>query len=544
MAWWLDFLFGSRRRADTGEEPKGPKGAPRADEPASYYASEYGTILSQGHTRPTPSFGAPALVWHVGIWPRRCTRPDANGKVRDCDPQDTQGLTYSAAQTVYRMRRQAWIEEINGFLGDLQGKRQPRLGGAPVPAPKVFDAEVLIDPGINAEVEAVSAPSMRPSPVGAFGRSSANAPDSLGFTIWWRDRDEADPVAQAANAIRVRVQVELQADYATVSFVIDAGKQADGSVAYTAADAEGHRRRRILVAVEDVKTICERQMQPATGLPAIDLPALPEHLGPGDSDKLGAACNTLYVEMWEKLRKELGAGLEQIVGLRSDVFANFRGLVMETGGSPDPGLPPARASALGSAPFPVFDGDPRGSGEANAVVKAFWPFVTRVSPRADYREFTASGVLNWRAIYITALGARSQYDEGEEADVAAGGSDEEGPIAFSSEGQDYIDSMAMPKASGGYDHQVSHPHQMSAASKADRPHRGAHQRARNVAPVRAQGLVGNQRCRSQDPHARAGAGSGHPRLEQEEEKHRGPQDAEASRLGEQGRPRGFQDRRW
>jgi hypothetical protein len=35
--------------------------------PPSPYSDQYETIVAQGHTRPTPTFGAPALVWHVGI---------------------------------------------------------------------------------------------------------------------------------------------------------------------------------------------------------------------------------------------------------------------------------------------------------------------------------------------------------------------------------------------------------------------------------------------------------------------------------------------
>ena len=74
-------------------------------------------------------------------------------------------------------------------------------------------------------------------------------------------------------------------------------------------------------------------------------------------------------------------------------------------------------ASLGSVPFPHFSASESftaDGAEANAVVKAFWPFVRRITPRADYREFIACGVLSWRAIYITALGSSSQYVKGEE----------------------------------------------------------------------------------------------------------------------------------
>jgi hypothetical protein len=53
------------------------------------------------------------------------------------------------------------------------------------------------------------------------------------------------------------------------------------------------------------------------------------------------------------------------------------------------------------------------------VVKAFWPFVRRVTPRADFREFIACGVFDWRAIYIMALGSHSQYVQRQEQEPSS-----------------------------------------------------------------------------------------------------------------------------
>jgi len=49
------------------------------------------------------------------------------------------------------------------------------------------------------------------------------------------------------------------------------------------------------------------------------------------------------------------------------------------------------------------------------VVKAFWPFVRRITPFADLREFIACGVMNWRALYVTALGSPRSFNWSEEA---------------------------------------------------------------------------------------------------------------------------------
>ena len=57
--------------------------------------------------------------------------------------------------------------------------------------------------------------------------------------------------------------------------------------------------------------------------------------------------------------------------------------------------------------------------ELNAVVKAFWPFVRRITPYADLREYIACGVMNWRALYVTALGSPRTFDWREEGEGSA-----------------------------------------------------------------------------------------------------------------------------
>jgi hypothetical protein len=109
------------------------------------------------------------------------------------------------------------------------------------------------------------------------------------------------------------------------------------------------------------------------------------------------------------------------------VFANFRGAVLATAGLGEPGR--NLAGSAGTQPFPRFAGngglDPDGESrvkednEANAVVKAFWPFVRRVTPFADQREFIACGFMRWRALYISALGSPRAYDWLEEGAGAA-----------------------------------------------------------------------------------------------------------------------------
>jgi len=77
----------------------------------------------------------------------------------------------------------------------------------------------------------------------------------------------------------------------------------------------------------------------------------------------------------------------------------------------------AETASVGTAPFAGFSADPRFAAdgvEANAVAKAYWPLMRRITPHADFREHVACGVMDWRAIYIADLGAPGHYIAGQE----------------------------------------------------------------------------------------------------------------------------------
>jgi hypothetical protein len=187
---------------------------------------------------------------------------------------------------------------------------------------------------------------------------------------------------------------------------------------------------------------------------AVDQPLVPEQLKrPDDDDRteqeldgaLMDARNLLYVTLWEDFCKDFKCGLDALVGERGEVFANFRGLVLATDGmrsssydkpasaseSPAPGKPrpidyadyidSGLLGSLGTQPFPAFDGE---GAEPNAVMKAFWPFVRRITAGADYRDFIACGVMRYRAIYVTALGSSNQHEENAEYRSGIGDKDE------------------------------------------------------------------------------------------------------------------------
>ena len=387
----------------------------------SPYSLQYETIVAQGHERPTPSFGAPALIWHVAIWPRRM------GELGEAvDPHDTAGEKHVDAKKLFAARRKAWVDQVREFLLEFQARGcLPGGGGAGSAASRLTLVMPHDLPWNGASVE--DGDFFEPVEI----LEQTTAP----FVLWWPDRSERSPFGACANAIRVCVHPEIGADYAYISFYMDIGQRWNEEHSAASDPACGGRRHRLLEAVADVRGICESQLEPAApdGSAAIDLPALPETLRTPDQrdakelhEALKAARNLLYVDIWELFCEEMVCRIERIAGALGEVFANFRGLVMSTEGLPEVEAPVyspvgSATASVGSVTFPSFSRDDRfnaDGAEANAVAKAFWPFVRRITPRADYREFVACGVLNWRAIYITALGSSSQYVQGIEREFS------------------------------------------------------------------------------------------------------------------------------
>jgi hypothetical protein len=382
---------------------------------------QYETIIAQGHERPTPSFGAPTLVWHVAIWPRRCMD---TGEA--CDPHDTAGEKHLKAKLEFERRRQAWVGQISGLLDSLQKRgchpdSGPPRGGAKgikLVTPHDLKREPTPDDRDNNDFF---------KPVEVLEQGAAP------FTLWWPDTSEIGAAAARANAIRICVHPEINADYACISFYMDIGQRWNALHDATPDRTHGVRRHRLLTAVTTIRTICENQLQPVPpgAAAAVDLPAVPESLYCPDGstpqqlhEALREARNLVYVDIWEEFCNEMGCRLEDIAGARGEVFANFRGLVMATSGldgNRAPYEPKGRDTAsVGTTTFANFSRDAEfnaDGAEANAVAKAFWPFVRRITPRADHREFIACGILNWRAIYITALGSSSQYVDRQERET-------------------------------------------------------------------------------------------------------------------------------
>ena len=393
------------------------RAAARAGTPSSArdavwpYSGSYSEILDEGHQRPPPSFGTPTLVWHLGIWPK------AIGG--DLDPRtDDPNLKLDRRREIYEANNREFFNELGTVLAALQ--QHGRVAGTTL-------RKLIVD-----------RPKLAAANVHAF---EICEPQSLTFTIWWQDSAgrttlNTSQASPAPGDLRIRVQAQTHLDHATLLFYLDAGKPWDERRVTSAQNAPGKRRRAIFEHVESVKSICDRQV--AGG--QVELDRIPEAgVTAEDGRRLLAAANYCYDEIWQDFAAAFGFGA--LISLDahaqstvSEVFASFRTLVIATDGLPTPageerslaaanlrrkiGLAaaPHGTASTGIGLFETFD---HNSGEPNTVLKADWPFIRRISPGADDRDFVACGVFGWRALFVTSLGSRIETAERDEADNPA-----------------------------------------------------------------------------------------------------------------------------
>lgn len=393
--------------------------------PISPYSAQYETIVAQGHEQPTPTFDAPTLVWHVGVWPRRAfdphdmeVQPDPPRKSRlqrlketfcfwpFCRraPEPPVLSRHDLALREYHLRRYHWIADINARLETIESKGRTRIAVDADGNEKGRSKRFGPNPPPATQAAAARAPwwkrRLQPLIKTATQREARVESGAVAMTLWWPNSASGAP--DDPDAIRIRLHCNLTPDFVTFSFHVDVATAWGGGRIVQASASGDSRRDRMLKAIAEIDRQCKPTAEGARG------PLLPES-GIDDAALLDAR-NVLFVETWEELSRHLGCTFEELAGPRGEVFANFRGLVLSTSGAP--GVPPTfdRFSK-----DPHFDAD---GSEANAVVNAYWPLMRRITPCADYREYVVCGLMNWRALYLTALGSHSLYDEGEERKVS------------------------------------------------------------------------------------------------------------------------------
>jgi hypothetical protein len=383
------------------------------------YSAQYNTITREGHERPPPSFGAPTLIWHLAVSPHWLEETRATDAPLEA--------LHTQLATEYEATRASFFEGMNELLVLLQ-----KQASSPPRKPETFDPNKVQRPWDEPR-EALGKPFF------------VTEPANIRFTLWWRDDDAKLVSEPSEDALRVRVHVTAHRDFVTFSFYIDAGKPWNKPALVRGQRVPGERRQRIFSQVGNIQNECEDRLKVGSeGVRPVDREVLPEvGITEAQAKGLMGASRYLYSDIWDEFCGAFDIkNLESLIGKDPDgnerigsgrVFANFRGLVIST-----PGLNAVEEKFPGSSgaqPFPRFAGngglDAKGvssskeDNEANAVVKAFWPFIRRITPYADLREFIACGVMSWRALYVTALGSPRAFDWKEEclgskAEIPAG----------------------------------------------------------------------------------------------------------------------------
>jgi len=363
------------------------------------YSPQYSSLLKEAHKSQIPSFGAPTLVWHVALWHTYSQDP-SNIDLKNSESTER----FSKLQKNLVDRQNTFSNNLDKFLLSLQVKG------------RTSSARALFGLRPQPNCPATSLPRT----------FSGYDHQSVAFTLWWHDRDNGNAVHRPGippltEALRIRVQAEAHIDHISLSFFMDAGAAYDHKPGYFSGQPgntlPGERRRRIFDAVNAVRECGEARFNKPS---STETPLLPEpDVTSQEAADLKNAADLLYSDLWGEFCTDYGFNLSTITDGAGEIFADFRGLVMTTTGLGCEGTPPETATR-GLKPFAKFDlkHQPAPSSyqrEANATVKAYWPFIRRITPFADYREYIATGVLNWRAIYVTALGAGSHDAEGDES---------------------------------------------------------------------------------------------------------------------------------
>lgn len=424
------------------------------------YSKQYSTLVSEGNRRPPPEFGTPALIWQIGLWPRfeqgrspeaeaaRNSREDELKKneaqedaaiampgaglegqrdgidlcehTKVADKEQPEDIKREYEACLFNRDNVAFFDELNLFLTQLQ--ERGRIKGAPL-----------------IELKHETPPELPETMKDVFA-FAVGKPQSLAFTLWWQDGSGLNrrPDKPDFTAMRVRVLAQAQQDHATLSFVLDVAKPWDQDYMLDIPPGSGARRDKIMAAIKLVRRVADDQIKRGH----IELDRFPERdVDAATAEALLQANDYLYDGVWREFMAAFGIepwpdALEAQsmpsppIGER---FCESRGLVMRYDGIDTPfnqheqadasalraaistqrPVPPIESSSgtTGLGHYPKFDAS---VGEPNAVVKAIWPFVRRMTYRADERDTVACGILGWRALFISAMGSStSSFDRDE-----------------------------------------------------------------------------------------------------------------------------------
>jgi hypothetical protein len=201
----------------------------------------------EGHESPPPTFGAPTLVWHLGISPHTDKRQPIGWLSwlwRLIWQRRAKSLAeeHPARAKAYDLDRQEFYADINDLLKRFhQPLAYPRDPSQPFFAANHVPRPWQPPPPANTAWRWLAQKFWRRWQHG--NPFWVTHPENIRFTLWWPD---ALPLSNEPpdNALRIKVHATAFRDYVSISFYIDVGKLWNGP-AYTRWDdlVPGGRRQ-------------------------------------------------------------------------------------------------------------------------------------------------------------------------------------------------------------------------------------------------------------------------------------------------------------
>jgi hypothetical protein len=395
------------------------------------YAREYNRNASEGHQRRPAAFGCPTLVMHMGVWQKR-----QSDEIYHFDERTAIEKKFGS----FDEHNETFVEEVNKFIISIQ-----KLG-------RVLRKDEAEDSNIDsfsfAGVEATYQARRRRKSGKAAHKFKSHDPQSVAFTLWWQDcGPDFKPVRNRRavhpdlSAIRTRVQACAYTDHVTISFFIDVGKPYGHRQIYSPHEVKdtdiGNRRRRINNCLRTIREVSAQQIREGY----VERDRIPEQgVTPGTARELLEAADYLYDGVWRDFMESfdiqdaalIGGGRNGRGGLEGERFADYRGLMMSVPGleTPpnrerlsnaealrrdlmvkEPQNPRERNANVGVGSLNNFDFD---NNEPNTILKSLWPFLRRMTPWADYKDFVGCGMIGRRLIYVSPIDATGKFYPDEE----------------------------------------------------------------------------------------------------------------------------------
>jgi hypothetical protein len=392
----------------------------------------YGRLLSEGRNRPAPSVGSPSLIWHLAIWRNRIKGEGGYG-----------ATSTKINVQKYLEHNREFFGEISHFLRRLQDK-----GLVWRCAPQDINLEKIPIPAANNDGTET------------FERFEAFLPQSMNFELWWLDDANEGNLNKRLNpdtakkeeidgATRVFVQFQSFQDHVTCTFYLDIAHKYDGTQILDADKLTkcGNRKQKIGALLHTIRKASLGQVKSG----AVNAPeriscndnAIPAELRV-EPEELRGAVEYLYDKIWEEFQGAFGFQLSQFGAEEfnfGSVFVNLRGLLISHQGletpvdqerrdqivrlkelndipqwgaeeaaeeavaGKRPWKPSERAAGDTLGPVDLFD---EGSSEAEVVLRSFGPFLEEMSPGVPDRDWVGCAILDWRGIFVSPLGSRSE----------------------------------------------------------------------------------------------------------------------------------------